>query len=208
MAARLNINPNRMELSRLKKRLVVAKRGHKLLKDKQDALIKAFLEKAKNIKEERERLEAELDECYKSFLLARAQTLPSMLEQSLMISGSTVSLAVKRKNIMSVLVPEYSINQKGDYFNYGMSTSTGSLDVALSLFSKIVPKLIMLAAEEKGLQLMAAEIERTRRRVNALEHVLVPSFVETIRYITMKLDEQERATLSRLMRVKEIVRSH
>ena len=208
MAARLNINPNRMELSRLKKRLVVAKRGHKLLKDKQDALIKAFLEKAKNIKEERERLEAELDECYKSFLLARAQTLPSMLEQSLMISGSTVSLAVKRKNIMSVLVPEYSINQKGDYFNYGMSTSTGSLDVALSLFSKIVPKLIMLAAEEKGLQLMAAEIERTRRRVNALEHVLVPSFVETIRYITMKLDEQERANLSRLMRVKEIVRSH
>jgi V/A-type H+-transporting ATPase subunit D len=208
MAARLNINPNRMELSRLKKRLVVAKRGHKLLKDKQDALIKAFLEKAKNIKEERERLETELDECYKSFLLARAQTLPSMLEQSLMISGSTVSLAVKRKNIMSVLVPEYSINQKGDYFNYGMSTSTGSLDVALDLFSKIVPKLIMLAAEEKGLQLMAAEIERTRRRVNALEHVLVPSFVETIRYITMKLDEQERANLSRLMRVKEIVRSH
>ncbi|HOO63900.1 MAG TPA: V-type ATP synthase subunit D [Synergistaceae bacterium] len=208
MAARLNINPNRMELSRLKKRLVVAKRGHKLLKDKQDALIKAFLEKAKNIKEERERLEAELDECYKSFLLARAQTLPSMLEQSLMVSGSTVSLAVKHKNIMSVLVPEYAINQKGDYFNYGMSTSTGSLDVALDLFSKIVPKLIMLAAEEKGLQLMAAEIERTRRRVNALEHVLVPSFVETIRYITMKLDEQERANLSRLMRVKEIVRSH
>jgi V/A-type H+-transporting ATPase subunit D len=105
-------------------------------------------------------------------------------------------------------VPEYSINQKGDYFNYGMSTSTGSLDVALDLFSKIVPKLIMLAAEEKGLQLMAAEIERTRRRVNALEHVLVPSFVETIRYITMKLDEQERASLGRLMRVKEIVRSH
>jgi V/A-type H+-transporting ATPase subunit D len=208
MAARLNINPNRMELSRLKKRLVVAKRGHKLLKDKQDALIKAFLEKAKNIKEERERLEAELDECYKSFLLARAQTLPSMLEQSLMISGSTVSLTVQHKNVMSVLVPEYSINQKGDYFNYGMSTSTGSLDVALDLFSKIVPKLIMLAAEEKGLQLMAAEIERTRRRVNALEHVLVPSFVETIRYITMKLDEQERANLGRLMRVKEIVRSH
>jgi V/A-type H+-transporting ATPase subunit D len=208
MAARLNINPNRMELSRLKKRLVVAKRGHKLLKDKQDALIKAFLEKAKNIKEERERLEAELDECYKSFLLARAQTLPSMLEQSLMISGSTVSLTVQHKNVMSVLVPEYSINQKGDYFNYGMSTSTGSLDVALDLFSKIVPKLIMLAAEEKGLQLMAAEIERTRRRVNALEHVLVPSFVETIRYITMKLDEQERASLGRLMRVKEIVRSH
>jgi V/A-type H+-transporting ATPase subunit D len=208
MAARLNINPNRMELSRLKKRLVVAKRGHKLLKDKQDALIKAFLEKAKNIKEERERLEAELDACYKSFLLARAQTLPSMLEQSLMISGSTVSLTVQHKNVMSVLVPEYSINQKGDYFNYGMSTSTGSLDVALDLFSKIVPKLIMLAAEEKGLQLMAAEIERTRRRVNALEHVLVPSFVETIRYITMKLDEQERANLGRLMRVKEIVRSH
>jgi V/A-type H+-transporting ATPase subunit D len=109
---------------------------------------------------------------------------------------------------MSVLIPEYTVHQEGNVFNYGLATSTGSLDVALERFSRLIPKLIALAAEEKALQLMAKEIERTRRRVNALEHVLIPSFVETIRFITMKLVEQERANLSRLMRIKEIVRSH
>ena len=109
---------------------------------------------------------------------------------------------------MSVVVPEYEVRQEGNVRNYGLATTGGSLDVALEHFSQIIPELIRLAADEKGLRLMALEIERTRRRVNALEHVLIPSFVETIRYITMKLDEQERANLSRLMRIKEIVRSH
>ncbi|MCD6183353.1 MAG: V-type ATP synthase subunit D [Thermovirga sp.] len=208
MAKKLNVNPNRMELSRLKKRLVVAKRGHKLLKDKQDALIKAFLDLAREIKKLREEVEEELAECYRSFLLARAQTLPAMLEQSLMISGTKINLSVKYKNVMSVVVPEYQVEQSGSILNYGLATSPGSLDVALERFSSVIPKLISLAAKEKSLNLMAAEIERTRRRVNALEHVLIPSFAETIHYIKMKLDEQERATLSRLMRVKEIVRSH
>jgi len=208
MARKLNVNPNRMELSRLKKRLTVAKRGHKLLKDKQDALIKAFLDLAREIKVLREEAEAELAECYRSFLLARAQTLPAMLEQALMITGTKVNLSVRYKNVMSVVVPEYEVEQTGNILNYGLATSPGSLDVALERFSKVIPKLISLAAKEKSLNLMAAEIERTRRRVNALEHVLIPSFAETIHYIKMKLDEQERATLSRLMRVKEIVRSH
>ncbi|AER66701.1 V-type ATPase, D subunit [Thermovirga lienii DSM 17291] len=208
MARKLNVNPNRMELSRLKKRLTVAKRGHKLLKDKQDALIKAFLDLAREIKTLREETEAELAECYRSFLLARAQTLPAMLEQALMITGTKVNLSVRYKNVMSVVVPEYEVEQSGNILNYGLATSPGSLDVALERFSKVIPKLISLAAKEKSLNLMAAEIERTRRRVNALEHVLIPSFAETIHYIKMKLDEQERATLSRLMRVKEIVRSH
>ncbi|MBL3538895.1 V-type ATP synthase subunit D [Aminivibrio sp.] len=206
--ARLNVNPNRMELSRLKKRLVVAKRGHKLLKDKQDALIKAFLERAREGKVLREELEGELAECYKSFLLARAQTLPAMLEQALMISGAKCNLQVSWQNVMSVLVPVYTVEQGGTPVNYGLATSLGSLDVALERFAALIPRLIALAAKEKAINLMALEIEKTRRRVNALEHVLIPSFVETIRYIAMKLDEQERSTLSRLMKIKEIVRSH
>jgi len=206
--ARMNVNPNRMELSRLKKRLVVAKRGHKLLKDKQDALIKAFLERAREGKVLREELEQELAACYKGFLLARAQTLPAMLEQVLMISGAKCDLKVARQNVMSVMVPVYTVEQGGSPVNYGLATSLGSLDVALERFAKLIPKLIELAAKEKAINLMAVEIEKTRRRVNALEHVLIPGFIETIRYITMKLDEQERSTLSRLMKIKEIVRTH
>lgn len=209
MAKRQNVNPNRMELSRLKRRLVVAKRGHKLLKDKQDALIKAFLLKARKAKDMREEIEVELSECYRSFLLARAQTLPAMLEQALMISGTSLDLKVSHTNIMSVIAPVYTFDaNQGSALSYGLATTTGALDVALEGFSKLLPRLIELAAEEKALRLMAVEIERTRRRVNALEHVLMPSFTETIRYITMKLDEQERSNLSRLMKIKEIVRSH
>ena len=203
--ARVNVNPNRMELSRLKKRLVVAKRGHKLLKDKQDALIKAFLEKAREVKKIRENVESNLQSCYQSFLMARAQTLPAMLEQALMISGSTCTLDVTSRNVMSVVVPIYEVHQEGSTFNYGMSTTPASLDVALEDFSKIIPKLLQLAEYEKAVALMSKEIERTRRRVNALEHVMIPNYTETIKYISMKIDEQARSTTSQLMKVKEIV---
>ncbi|MGI6075816.1 MAG: V-type ATP synthase subunit D [Pyramidobacter sp.] len=206
--ARVNVNPNRMELSRLKKRLAVAERGHKLLKDKQDALIKAFLEKARAVKATREKVESELQACYQSFLMARAQTLPAMLEQALMISGSVCTLDVTTRNVMSVMVPQYEVHQEGSTFNYGMATTPASLDVALEDFSKIIPRLLQLAADEKAVALMSTEIERTRRRVNALEHVMIPNFSETIKYISMKLDEQARSTTSQLMKVKEIVSKH
>ena len=206
--ARVNVNPNRMELSRLKKRLAVAIRGHKLLKDKQDALIKAFLEKARAVKAAREKVESELVSCYQSFLMARAQTLPAMLEQALMISGSTCTLDVKTRNVMSVIVPEYEVHQEGSTFNYGMATTHASLDVALEDFSRVIPSLLQLAADEKAVALMSTEIERTRRRVNALEHVMIPNYTETIKYISMKLDEQARSTTSQLMKVKEIVSKH
>ncbi|MBO5493459.1 MAG: V-type ATP synthase subunit D [Pyramidobacter sp.] len=206
--ARVNVNPNRMELSRLKKRLAVAIRGHKLLKDKQDALIKAFLEKARAVKAAREKVESELVSCYQSFLMARAQTLPAMLEQALMISGSTCTLDVKTRNVMSVIVPEYEVHQEGSTFNYGMATTPASLDVALEDFSRVIPSLLQLAADEKAVALMSTEIERTRRRVNALEHVMIPNYTETIKYISMKLDEQARSTTSQLMKVKEIVSKH
>ena len=206
--ARVNVNPNRMELSRLKKRLAVAIRGHKLLKDKQDALIKAFLEKARAVKAAREKVESELVSCYQSFLMARAQTLPAMLEQALMISGSTCTLDVKTRNVMSVIVPEYEVHQEGSTFNYGMATTPANLDVALEDFSRVIPSLLQLAADEKAVALMSTEIERTRRRVNALEHVMIPNYTETIKYISMKLDEQARSTTSQLMKVKEIVSKH
>ena len=203
--ARINVNPNRMELSRLKKRLSVAQRGHKLLKDKQDALIKAFLEKARAGKELREAVEKELAECYGTFVLSRAQTTPEVLEQALIFPGAKSTLSVDWHNVMSVMVPEYDVKQEGNPVNYGFVGVPLLLDSALEQFSKLILRLLQLAAEEKSIRLMAGEIERTRRRVNALEYVMIPNLTETIRYISMKLDEQERSTLSRLMKIKEIV---
>ena len=203
--ARINVNPNRMELSKLKRRLAVAKRGHKLLKDKQDALIKAFLEKARAGKELRESVEKELAECYGTFILSRAQTTPEILEQALIFPGAKSTLTVKWHNVMSVMVPEYDVKQEGNPVNYGFVNVPLLLDEALEQFSKLILRLLQLAAEEKAIRLMAGEIERTRRRVNALEYVMIPNLAETIRYISMKLDEQERSTLSRLMKIKEIV---
>ena len=205
--ARINVNPNRMELSKLKKRLVVARRGHKLLKDKQDALIKAFLERARAGKALREKVEAELQECYGTFAFSRAQTTPEILEQALIFPGARCTLSVAWRNVMSVMVPKYDVKQEGNPVNYGFASVPLLLDVALEQFSKLILRLLELAAEEKAIRLMAGEIERTRRRVNALEYVMIPNLQETIRHISMKLDEQERSTLSRLMKIKEIVRS-
>jgi V/A-type H+-transporting ATPase subunit D len=197
-----------MELSRLKKRVVVAKRGHKLLKDKQDALIKEFMQKAREVKNLREDVERELQLCFQSFQMARAQTLPSMIEQSLLLAGGSTNVQVSYKNVMSVNLPTFMLGEQPIKLSYGLASSPGSLDVALERFSRIIRRLAELAASEKGLKLMSLEIERTRRRVNALEHVMIPSFTEAIRSIAMKLEENERSTLSRLMVVKEIVRSH
>ena len=205
--SRIHVNPNRMELSKLKKRLVVARRGHKLLKDKQDALIKAFLERARAGKALREKVEAEHQERYGTFAFPRAQTTPEILEQALIFPGARCTLSVAWRNVMSVMVPKYDVKQEGNPVNYGFASVPLLLHVALEQFSKLILRLLELAAEEKAIRLMAGEIERTRRRVNALEYVMIPNLQETIRYISMKLDEQERSTLSRLMKIKEIVRS-
>jgi V/A-type H+-transporting ATPase subunit D len=197
-----------MELSRLKKRVVTAKRGHKLLKDKQDALIKEFMQKARDVKRLREEVEEELGKCFQSFQMARAQTLPSMIEQALMMAGGETNVTTTYQNVMSVNVPKFVLGETSVKLSYGLASSPGSLDVALERFSKIIRRLVELAAEEKGLKLMSLEIERTRRRVNALEHVMIPQFTEAIRSISMKLEENDRSTLARLMVVKEIVRSH
>lgn len=208
MPRALNVNPNRMELSKLKRKLVVAKRGHKLMKDKQDALVKEFLKRAREIYQMRLEVEKELHGCYSGFLLARAQTLPEMLEQTLMTAGGNVKVKVTFANVMSVRVPKMELPEQSVSLSYGLGTSPGSLDIALEKFLKLMSRLVALAAEERALKSMAVEIERTRRRVNALEHVMIPQLIEAIRSISMKLDESERSTLSRLMVVKEIVRSH
>lgn len=204
--ALLNVNPNRMELTRLKNQLATAKRGHKLLKDKQDALVKAFLERARSVRDTRQEVEQELMSCYRDFMTARAQTLPAMLESALMVCGAASSLTVSTKNVMSVEVPAYEVQTSGHTFNYGTATTPAALDLSLEAFKDVLPRLLQLAADEKAVALMSSEIEKTRRRVNALEHVLIPNTEETIRHISQKLEEQERATLSRLMKVKEIVR--
>ena len=183
--ARINVNPNRMELSKLKKRLVVARRGHKLLKDKQDALIKAFLERARAGKALREKVEAELQECYGTFAFSRAQTTPEILEQALIFPGARCTLSVAWRNVMSVMVPKYDVKQEGNPVNYGFASVPLLLDVALEQFSKLILRLLELAAEEKAIRLIAGEIERTRHRVNALEYVMIPNLQETIRYIRM-----------------------
>lgn len=205
---KLRVNPNRMELLRLKRRLAIAKRGHKLLKDKQDALIKRFIELARESKRMREELEEELQRAYSNFLGARALMSTRVLEEALLVSGIRSQLKVNRVNMMSVLVPQFEFLYEGDPANYGFWETSGELDVALYTFIGFLQKLIKLAEMEKAVTLLADEIEKTRRRVNALEHVLIPALEETISFITMKLDEMERSTLTRLMKIKEIVRKH
>lgn len=203
----MRVNPTRMELTRLKKQLVTAKRGHKLLKDKQDELIKKFIDMVKKNKEMREEVERELVSAFKSFTMARSQMPREVLEESLMIPTARVSMKVSRDNIMSVNVPriEVSSEEGGNIYSYGFAQTSGELDKAISIMSRILPKMLRLSEIEKACQLMADEIEKTRRRVNALEFVMIPSLEETIKYITMKLDENERANITRLMKIKEMV---
>lgn len=198
-----------MELKRLKGRLVTARRGHKLLKDKRDEMMKQFLDIVRKNKELRVRVEDSLIRAQKGFAIASAVMSPEMLEQSLLYPKQSVSLSMSFKNIMSVDVPEYEFQMKNDdpadIFPYGYATTSGELDDAVGALSVIMPELLELAQMEKSAQLLAQEIEKTRRRVNALEYVMIPQLEETIRYITMKLDENERGNLSRLMKVKDMM---
>ncbi len=205
---KLRVNPNRMELLRLRRRLAIAKRGHKLLKDKQDALIKQFISLVRENRKLREELEKEIQKAYVNFLGARAAMSSRSLEEALLLPGVKTYLKVSRINMMSVFVPKFDFKQEGSPVNYGFWQTSGELDIALYNFVNLLPKLIKLAEIEKAVVLLADEIERTRRRVNALEYVMIPQLEETISYITMKLDEMERATLTRLMKIKDIVRAH
>lgn len=206
---RLNVNPTRMELTRLKTRLKTATRGHKLLKDKRDELMKQFLEIVRENRALRLRVEEKLIQAQRGFTIAAAAMSPEFLSQALLYPKQNVTLSLRYQNIMSVNVPRYQFqttsSDSADIFPYGFAYTSGELDDAVQALSDILPDLLRLAQIEKSVQLLAREIEKTRRRVNALEYVMIPQLEETIRYITMKLDENERGNLSRLMKVKDMM---
>ncbi len=207
--ARLNVNPTRMELSRLKARLATARRGHKLLKDKRDELMKQFLDIIRENRALRLRVEESLMKAHQSFTFAAALMSPEMLEQALIYPKQSVSLGMTFHNIMSVNTPVYDIklnsDKSGDIYPYGFAQTSGKLDDALSELSGVFSDMLRLAQIEKTVQLLASEIEKTRRRVGALEYVMIPQLEETIKFISMKLDENERGNLTRLMKVKDMM---
>ncbi|MHC2995390.1 MAG: V-type ATP synthase subunit D [Candidatus Atribacteria bacterium] len=203
----LKVNPNRMELLRLKKRLVLAKRGHKLLKDKRDALIQEFIRLVKETKVMREELEDKLMKCYIIFSNASSLMSKITLEETLMFPKAKSTIEVTFKNIMSVYVPKYIFKYEGNFYAYSLINTTPELDIALRNFYEILPLMLKLAELDKAVSLLAEEIEKTRRRVNALEYVLIPDLEETVKFITLKLDEVARSTTSAIMRIKEIIRA-
>lgn len=208
--ARLNVNPTRMELTLLKARLKTATRGHKLLKDKQDELMRRFIELIKNNKKLRIEVEKDLQNSFGEFLLASAVMSPEILETAVAFPKEKISVDIKKKNVMSVHVPVMTFireleGDEGSIYPYGFAQTSGELDDAISKLYGIMPQVLELAQVEKSAQLMADEIEKTRRRVNALEYRTIPELTETIKYIRMKLDENERSTITRLMKVKEII---
>ena len=207
---RLNVNPTRMELTKLKKRLVTATRGHKLLKDKQDELMRRFIDLVKYNNTLRREVEKELSASLKEFVMARAVMNSEMLEEAIVYPKEKISLELHTKNIMSVNVPVMEFKRalegdEGSIYPYGFASTSSELDDSISKLYTILPKLLELAEVEKSTQLMADEIEKTRRRVNALEYMTIPQLEETIRYIRMKLEENERGNLTRLMKVKSMM---
>ncbi len=205
----MNVNPTRMELSRLKKRLVTATRGHKLLKDKRDELMRQFLNIVKENKQLRREVEQKIVQANSHFVLAGSVMQHEVVGSALLAPKQEVSLEVEYKNVMSVEVPKYITKTKtsdpADIYSYGLAYTYSDLDDAVYQLADLLPELLHLAECEKSAQLMASEIEKTRRRVNALEHVMIPQLQETIKMITMKLDESERSSQTRLMKVKDMM---
>ena len=209
MADTYNVNPTRMELKKMKIRYANARRGHKLLKDKRDGLMKQFLETVRQNKELREKVEASLSGVYDSLAIAGAVSGPRVLEESLMLPKKQGKLDVRYRNVMSVTVPDFELEVIGkdaqDSYNYGLAFTSGELDASLAQMSAVMEDMVTLAESEKTVQLLAQEIEKTRRRVNALEYIMIPKYLATIKSIKMKLDENDRGNTTRLMKVKDMM---
>ncbi|WP_437629141.1 V-type ATP synthase subunit D [Clostridium paraputrificum] len=208
--AKLNVNPTRMELTRLKKKLATSTRSHKLLKDKQDELMRQFINLVKYNNTLRTEVEGQLEGSLKDFVMARAVMSSEFLEEAVAYPKEHISVEVGEKNIMSVNVPVMNFKRQlegdeGSIYPYGFANTSSELDDAIAKLYGILPKLLELAEVEKSCQLMADEIEKTRRRVNALEYMTIPQLQETIKYIRMKLDENERSATTRLMKVKSML---
>ncbi len=207
MATALRINPTRMELTRIKRRLVTAQRGHKLLKDKRDEMVRQFIVLIRENHRLRTEVEAALSGALANFALARAVAESELMEEALLYPARSVSVDMGIRSVLSVRVPTLTIGGEDSRttLSYGLAETTAQLDGAIEGLAALLPKLIRLAEVEKACELLADEIEKTRRRVNALEYVMIPQFVETIRFIAMKLDENERGSLTRLMKVKAMI---
>ena len=207
--AKTQVNPTRMELTRLKKKLVTAVRGHKLLKDKRDELMRQFLDLVRENMALREKVEAGIRAANTNFVIAKAGMSEETLLAALMAPKQEVYLETSKKNVMSVDVPVFEYKTRtadaNDIYSYGFAFTSSDLDDAVKSLADILPDMLRLSEIEKACQLMAAEIEKTRRRVNALEHVIIPETRENIKFITMKLDENERSTQIRLMKVKDMM---
>ncbi|MFY9901242.1 MAG: V-type ATP synthase subunit D [Trichococcus sp.] len=207
--ARLNVKPTRMELSNLKARLVLSTRGHKLLKDKQDELMRQFINLIRENNILRDEVEKELTASMRSFVVAKSLLNEAFIEELFSVPATAVELDIQEKNIMSVVVPQMNFSiankdEKSTDLQYGYVNSNGELDDAIKKIEDILPKLLKLSEIEKTCQLLADEIEKTRRRVNALEYKMIPQLQETIRYIQMKLEENERSSIVRMMKVKDM----
>ncbi len=198
-----------MELKKLQARYATARRGHKLLKDKRDELMKQFLEVVRENKALRERVEAALASVHASFSVAGATSAPLMLKEALLLPKKEGALDVSYRNLMSVTVPVFSLqvlSEGGeDSYNYGMAFTSGELDNAARELNDLLEDLVKLAEMEKTAQMLAEEIEKTRRRVNALEYIMMPRYLAAMKSIRMKLDENERGNTTRLMKVKDMM---
>lgn len=205
MANKLNVNPTRQEFLKLKIKLKMAQRGHKLLKEKRDGLMKNFMAIIREAKTLRETIETELGQGFFSLIFASAKMRRSEMNEALLVPTKKVSLEAQTKNVMGVEVPIFEYQEEGDFLSYDLATTSTSLDKGLQTFSDALKTMIKLAEVEHSAKLLAEEIEKTRRRVNALEYVFIPDMQETIKYIRSKLAEQERGTLITLMKVKEMM---
>jgi len=208
----IKVNATRQELTRLRARIKMASRGHKLLKDKRDQLMKEFLAIVHENQRLREELESRLAKAYKSFAQARAWLSPAVLEEALMVAGGPQEVSVRHRHIMNVVVPEMELREREDEQNtdvmpYGLASTSSDLDDALREFRGILTILVKLSEVERKIGLLADEIEKTRRRVNALEYVLIPELEAAAKDVEMRLEEVDRSTASRLMKVKDIVRA-
>ena len=203
------VNPTRMELTRLKSKLVTAVKGHRLLKDKRDELMREFLDLVRENMALRLKVEKGIRQANVNFVIAKAGMSQEALREALMAPKQEVTLMEDVKNVMSVNIPVFDYKTRtsdpNDIYSYGFAFTSSDLDGAVKSLADILPDMLRLAEVEKSCQLMAAEIEKTRRRVNALEHVTIPETQAGIKYITMKLDENERSTQIRLMKVKDMM---
>jgi V/A-type H+-transporting ATPase subunit D len=202
----MQVNATRMVLLSLKKRLNIAKRGHKLLKQKQDELLRVIQKTINLLASMRKEIEEDLIKALRQFFLAQAYQDKDIFEGSFLLLDTDIELSMEKEKVMNVPLPKYQKSLKGEIVSYGFAMTSPTLDVALSSLMKVFERLIEMAQLEKRITLLAKEMDKTRRRVNALEYILIPEIESTVREINMKLEEREREKNSRLMIIKDVIR--